>query len=151
MKLFKRLKLFASCLFIISISSWANLHLGLYLGYCFTWANCYALEKEKATWRLIARQHERATAPIHLWPTLRFRPINSMCHPCRNLLCTLRPRPNNPRALTRCTFYKWSLSIKNILSFSYELRFEYQLHRCILHDETNKTRSHLHIFWRCLQ
>ena len=45
-------------------------------------------------------------------------------------------------------FLTCNLPIKNILSSSYDLHFEYRLHRYILRDETNKTRSHLHIFWR---
>jgi len=38
---------------------------------------------------------------------------------------------------------------KNDLSPSYDLRFWNRLHHCILCDEGNKTRSHLHIFWWC--
>jgi hypothetical protein len=41
------------------------------------------------------------------------------------------------------------LFTKNILSSPYELRFEYRLYRCVLRDEANKTKSHLHIFWIC--
>ena len=44
----------------------------------------------------------------------------------------------------------WTFSIKNILLFSYRLDFEYWLYHYALLNKTNKTRSHLHIFWRCL-
>ena len=36
----------------------------------------------------------------------------------------------------------------NVLSPLYYLHFENRLHHCVLHGEMNKTRPHLHIFWR---
>ena len=36
----------------------------------------------------------------------------------------------------------------NVISPSYYLHFENRLHHCVLHGEMNKTRPHLHIFWR---
>ena len=36
---------------------------------------------------------------------------------------------------------------KNNLSPPYDLNFWNRLHHCVLCDEGNKTRSHLHIFW----
>ena len=46
------------------------------------------------------------------------------------------------------SFFNMQFAHKNILFSSYDLHFEYRLHYCVLCDETNKTRSHLHIFWR---
>ena len=42
------------------------------------------------------------------------------------------------------------LFIKIFLSSSCYLCLENRLYRCALRDETNKTRPHLHMFWRCL-
>ena len=53
--------------------------------------------------------------------------------------------PNNRKKMTLIQIFFYILVQKNALSSSYNLRFEYQLHRYILYDETNKTRSHLHI------
>ena len=153
MKLFKRLKLFASCLFIISISSWANLHLGLYLGYCFTWANCYALEKEKATWRLVARRCKPATAPAYLWPALHLRPTNFTYEPSSPLIVCLVSTSQWPSlqfythapSTHEGFLFVWSY-LKNVVSTLYYFCFENRLHQYILHDETNKTRPHLHMF-----
>ena len=59
------------------------------------------------------------------------------------VVVTTAPDPGPPLDIG---FLACKLFIKNILSPSYDLYFEYQLYHCILHDETNKTRSLLHIF-----
>jgi hypothetical protein len=37
---------------------------------------------------------------------------------------------------------------KNDLSHSYDIHFKSHFHCCVLRDEMNKTRLHLHMFWR---
>ena len=64
---------------------------------------------------------------------------------CRNFLhlahlYSLSPTYNMIMRLTYILF------TKNILSSPYKLHFEYRLYRCVLRDEANKTKSHLHIF-----
>ena len=48
-------------------------------------------------------------------------------------------------------FFVWIMFVhKNILSSLCYLCLENRLYRCAMCDETNKTRPHLYMFWRCL-
>ena len=56
--------------------------------------------------------------------------------------------PGSPSSLP-CMLLFFNIACPiNVLSPSYYLNFENRLHHCVLHGEMNKTRPHLHIFWR---
>jgi len=55
----------------------------------------------------------------------------------------------HPRIECSWDFYNMQFVYKSILSPFYDLYYESGLHRCVLNDEMNKTRSHLHIILKC--
>ena len=91
---------------------------------------------------------------------LRPQPNKFRARPSYILICAptaQRPR-HPPRDALVCQdapvekkiiFFIWEAILKNILSTSYYFLFENRLHQYILRDETNKTRSHLHMFSWC--
>ena len=66
---------------------------------------------------------------------------------CTWLMCPSRAPP--PSLFIHV--FVWIMFVhKNILSSPCYHCLENRLYRCALCDETNKTRPHLHMFWRCL-
>ena len=102
--------------------------------------------------RASASARPRTGAPVA-------QPSNSCARLSYILICALAAqRPTTPAwcfGLPGCTrweennFFIWEAILKNILSTSYYFLFENRLHQYILRDETNKTRSHLHMFSWC--
>ena len=70
-----------------------------------------------------------------------------IAHTSHLVLINITFKLSEIRDLIQSSFFNMQLFWINILSLSYDIRFEYRLYRCVLRDETNKTKSHLHIFW----
>ena len=91
---------------------------------------------------------------VALEPTARpFNPTGRRPFPAyQSFMCTwpMCPSRTPPPSLFIHVFV-WIMFVhKNILSSPCYLCLENRLYCCALCDETNKTRPHFHMFWRCL-
>ena len=105
----------------------------------------FAFVMEKSNERSVALTTYCATRAMSGWPS-KLIGHGPMCmQPTRAMPPT---SPGSPSSLP-CMLLFFNIACPiNVLSPSYYLNFENRLHHCVLHGEMNKTRPHLHIFWR---
>ena len=105
----------------------------------------FAFVMEKSNERSVALTTYCATRAMSGWPS-KLIGHGPMCmQPTRAMPPT---SPGSPSSLP-CMLLFFNIACPiNVLSPSYYLHFENRLHHCVLHGEMNKTRPHLHIFWR---
>ena len=102
-------------------------------------------KQEKSNERSVALTTYCATRAMSGWPR-KLIGHGLMCmQPTRAMPPT---SPGSPSSLP-CMLLFFNIACPiNVLSPSYYLNFENRLHHCVLHGEINKSRPHLHIFWR---
>ena len=114
-----------------------------HLALCGFWEDFLsAFGRESVNARPVALGESARPLPLYLSPV-----ILSISHVFSTSHVFSKPGYLSHHVEHTCrTFLPCDLCIRNILSLSYDLCFEYRFHCCVLRDETNKTRSHLRIF-----